>query len=234
MKVGLKYLTVAAYLAIFIFNILPASSMSNEQSSYRPPKGKVRAQARKAGGSRGCNLPLNNTVTLLVPQNHTATTVSERPIFFWHLAEDLSLPLRFTLLEPGKEPIFLQELTPKPGIVALKLPQSSPPLEIGKTYRWTVSVVCNRKKPSRNLFAQAWIERVSLPTSSKLGQKDDNLVCNTKYAQVGIWYDALSCNYDQLVQDRHNLNSDSSEFWSLLEEIDLNNIVKKRPTVNLY
>ena len=212
MKDGFKYLSLAACLIITVFSVLPVSSKnssrSENHSNYRPPRGKVRSQVRKAGGSRGCNLPLDNTVTLLVPQNHTATTASERPIFFWYLAQKLSLPLRFTLLEPGKEPIFLKELTPEPGIIALKLPQSSQALEIGKTYRWTVTVVCNQKKPSRNLFAQAWIERVPMPTSSKLEQKDDNLFCSTKYAEAGIWYDALSCNYDQLIQGQDNLNRD--------------------------
>jgi hypothetical protein len=232
MKTHFKYLSVAIYLIVAVFGLLPGKSFAKEQETYHPPKGKIRQQARKTGGSRGCNLPLNNTVTLLVPQDHTAATVSERPAFFWYLSQKSSLPLRFTLIEPGKKTIFSQELTPEPGIVALNLPQSSHPLEIGKTYRWTVTVICNQKKPSRNLFAQAWIERVSLPASNKFSENTS--FCDVRYARSGIWYDALACNYAYLVKNQNNLNSDSQEFWSLLEEINLQNLVQQKPILSLY
>jgi hypothetical protein len=230
MKTHVKYLSVAIYLIVAVFGLLPAKSFAKENETYHPPKGKIRQQARKTGGSRGCNLPLNDTVTLLVPQDHTATTVSDRPTFFWYLSQKSSLPLRFTLIEPGKKTIFSQELTPEPGIVALNLPQSSHPLEIGKTYRWTVTVICNQKKPSRNLFAQAWIERVSLPKSGKFSQ--DASFCDVRYAGSGIWYDAIACNY---IKQLHN-NSDSNlqEFWTLLEEIDLPNLAQRKPKISLY
>ncbi len=235
MKAFFKYLSVVVYFAVVIFNVLPASSMSGNRSTYSPPKGKVRRQPRTAGGSRGCTQSLNHTVILLVPQDHTATTVSERPIFFWYLSQKLSSPLRFTLLEPGKKPIFIEEFTPEPGIVAFKLPENSSPLEIGKIYRWTVTVVCNEKKPSRNLFAQAWIERIPPLISNKFSENtNDTSFCSIEYAKVGIWYDALACNYMMIVQNQNHLNSDSQEFWSLLEQINLPNLVRQKPTFNFY
>jgi hypothetical protein len=230
MKTHLKYLSVAIYFIVAVFGLLPGKSFAKENETYHPPKGKVRQQARKTGGSRGCNLPLNNTVTLLVPQDHTATTVSERPTFFWYLSQKSSLPLRFTLIEPGKKTIFSQELIPEPGIVALNLPQSSHPLEIGKTYRWTVTVICNQKKPSRNLFAQAWIERVSFPKSDKFYK--DTSFCDVRYARSGIWYDALACNYVKQLQN--NTDSNLQEFWTLLKEINLPNLEQQKPKISLY
>ncbi len=232
----LKYFSGLFYLIVVFLSILPANSETTERrTTYRPPTGQVRHQNRKAGGSRGCNLPSNDTVTLIVPQDHTATTVSAHPIFFWHLSQKLSLPLRFTLLEPGKKPLFTKELKPDPGIVALKLPENSPPLEIGKTYRWTVTVVCNQKKPSRNLFATAWIKRASSPAFNQLSEVSaDTSFCSLEYAKAGIWYDALSCNYALLVENQKDLNHNSPEFWSLLEEIDLQNLVQRKPRLNLY
>ena len=232
MKAYLKYLNFSIYLIVILFQLLPPS-IAKTKETYRPPSGNVRRQARKAGGSRGCNLPLNDTVTLLVPQDHTATTVSDRPIFFWYLSQKLSSPLRFTLLEPGEKPIFVKELSPEPGIVALKLPQDKPPLEAGKTYRWTVTIVCNPKKPSRNLFAQAWIERVPLPTSQTFTQNIDNSsLCSVEYARAGIWYDAIACEYTKLVENEASLSS--PQFWFLLEEIDLANLAKLKPKLSLY
>lgn len=216
----IRYFSISAYLTIIIFSIFSVESFAQTSGTYRPPKGKVRQQTRKAGGSRGCRIPLEDTVTLLVPRDHTATTISPHPTFFWHLSQKLSLPLRFTLLEPGKKPIFTKELTPEPGIIALKLPQNSAPLEVGKIYRWTVTVICNEKKPSRNLFAQAWIERTSLAKSHNHSENiSSRLFCSSEYAQMGIWYDALYCAY---TVESQNISDEMNEFWSLLKEIDLN------------
>ena len=235
MKTWLKYLSVITGIAVAVLSILPANNLAQTSETYRPPKGKVREQTRKAGGSRGCNMPLEDAVTLLVPQNHTATTVSARPTFFWNLSQKLSLPLRFTLLEPGKKPILTKELKPEPGIIALKLPQNSAPLEVGKTYRWTVTVVCNPSKPSRNLFAQAWIERVSLPTEAQLSNyTKDTSFCSLSYAKAGIWYDALACNYEKLVQNQNTSDNSWQQFQTLIEEIDLAYLTQQFPKLSLY
>ena len=231
MKTWLKYLTVTTTIAVAVVSILPANNLAQTSETYRPPKGKVREQTRKAGGSRGCKMPLEDAVTLLVPQNHTATTISARPTFIWHLSQKLSLPLRFTLLEPGKKPILTKELKPEPGIVALKLPQNVAPLEVGKTYRWTVTVICNKNKPSRNLFAQAWIERVPLPTEAQLSNRTD---CSLSYARAGIWYDALACNYTLLAKNQNKYNRSWQQFQSLLEEIDLAYLAHQVSGFSLY
>ncbi|WP_019505902.1 DUF928 domain-containing protein [Pleurocapsa sp. PCC 7319] len=229
MKTFFKYFSIPACTTAIFISFLPVWSLANTTKTYRPPRGEKREQARKAGGSRGCRIPLRDTVTLLIPQDHTATTVSSHPTFFWHLSQKLSLPLRFTLLEPGKKPILTKELKPEPGIVALKLPQSSKPLEVGKTYRWTVTVICNDDKPSRNLFAQAWIERVSLATSNSNSENASNKSsCSDEYAQVGIWYDALNCAYTaQLLQFQDINNDEMKKFWSLLKDIDLDFIARQ-------
>ena len=235
MKTFFKYFSISAYITAILIAFLPVNGLANKTETYRPPKGKVREQTRKAGGSRGCNIPLKDAVTLLVPQDHTATTISERPTFFWHLSQKLSLPLRFTLLEPEKKPILTKELKPEPGIVALKLPQDTAPLEVGKTYRWTVTVVCNPSKPSRNLFAQAWIERVPLPTEAQLSNNTKNTsFCSLSYARVGIWYDALSCNYTTLAKNQNNHNNSWQQFQSLLEEIGLAHLAQRTSALSLY
>ena len=235
MKIYFKYFGILIWLAILTFELVPVASFAETRNVYHPPKGKVRHQVRKAGGSRGCPLPLDNTVTLLVPQDHTATTASSHPVFFWYLSRQLDFPLRFTLLEPGEEPILTKELTPKPGIVALKLPESSAALEIGKTYRWTVTIVCNFKRPSKNLFAQAWIERVDLPELIPKSENMPNISsCSIEYATAGIWYDALACNYSRPNGNKDNADLDLSEFWSLLEEINLPTLARQKPKLNLY
>ncbi|MEL6439177.1 MAG: DUF928 domain-containing protein [Cyanobacteria bacterium J06621_8] len=198
-------------------------SLADGQNSYRPPKGRVREQVRKTGGSRGCKMPLGDVVTLLIPQDHTASTISSHPTFFWHVSEQLSSKLRFTILEAGQKPIYTQELTPEPGIVALKLPNNSNPLEVGKTYRWTVTVICNEEKPSRNLFAQAWIERVPA-TNIKHHSTSVRVFCTENYAQMGLWYDALHCAHLRYQSGNPRSKKALASFWSLLMEVDLHSL----------
>lgn len=219
----LKRLNLAVLLVILsLIGVQFIAQAQEQQVVYRPRKGRNQHpnQTRKAGGARknSCQLPLNNTVTLLVPQEHVPITVSERPTFFWYVPEELSHRLRFTLLEPGKEAILVKELSPEPGIVAFKLPESSSPLEIGKTYRWTVTVVCSLTKPSRNLYALAWIKRVAKSNQNH----NSNLVVD--YAARGVWYDALLASYHQAQTAEV---SESSDLGTLLKQIKLGYLLQQ-------
>ncbi|NJL52341.1 MAG: DUF928 domain-containing protein [Hydrococcus sp. SU_1_0] len=153
------------------------------------------------------------------------------------LISKITSAVAFYPIRTRKKPILTKELKPKPGIVALKLPQDTAPLEVGKTYRWTVTVVCNPSKPSRNLFAQAWIERVPLPTEvqpSNTTKDTSTSYCSLSYAKAGIWYDALACNYEKLVQNRNTSDNSWQQFQTLIEEIDLAYLTQQFPRLSLY
>ncbi len=191
---------------------------------YKPPPGRKRTQARNPGGSRGnsCNAESQAPLTLLVPEDHVPLTTNRHPTFFWYVNTTLAVPMRLTIIEPGQpSPIYVQNWLPsRPGIFAFQLPATVNPLLIGKQYRWTVSVICNPEKPSENIFAKAWIERVKKPAnmSNYLGSS-----CLKSYAESGIWYDALSCP-----------GKFSGEFWSLLAQVGLTMIEPETALITLY
>jgi len=194
-------------LNLLVNNIAQAET---RRIKYNPPAGEDQhpSQNRKAGGSRqeNCNFPSNNTVTLLVPQNHVAHTISPRPTFFWHVPEGITLPMRFTLVESTGKTLFVENSTSStPGIKSLKTPEKTS-LEINKTYRWTVTVICSLKKPSRNSYGSALIKRLPDPKI--------NITTKTSYhlADKGFWYDALESSY----QSRQTF-----AFKQLIKQIDL-------------
>ena len=173
---------------------------------------------RRSGGTRGECVKENELVTLIVPetnQNFQANipqTTLPRPTFVWHMAQKSKLPVKFTLSEPGQT-IYVEELKlSKAGFFALTLPETAPPLEVGKHYRWTVSILCSRQHPSQNPFTQAWIERI---TSSNSYLKEKNLSCDT-YEKEGIWYDLLAC---------YLKTQSSSALSQLLSRINLNSLI---------
>ncbi len=81
----------------------------------------------------------------------------------------------------------------KPGLFKFTLPPNIPELEIGKEYCWTVSLVRNRKRPSRNFYAYTEIKRVALPNElkQKLSTTTSKFEQSALYTNSGIWYDAL-------------------------------------------
>lgn len=198
---------------LFTFNNLKpiiTDAKEVETKQYRPPKhGVKRKTVRIPGGSRGSQCQNSNyPITLLIPEDHVATTISSHPELHWYLKNN-SYPIRFTLTEPGQiNPIYVKNLEiKKPGLVKLKLPKSVTPLESEKLYKWTVSIICNPLSPSENILAKGWIMKVEQPI---FNQEVD---CVKKYANAGIWYDALSCP-----------SIFGTEYNKLLKQIGLSNL----------
>ncbi|MEM6445337.1 MAG: DUF928 domain-containing protein [Cyanobacteria bacterium P01_D01_bin.123] len=162
---------------------------------YSPPDRGAPRRTRGAG-SRGCQATRPLGLTLLVPSDHTGRTISSHPTFAWHLAGATDVPVEFTLVQPGvAQPLYAVTLPQQPeGYGQIALPAEVPALEIGQEYRWSVEAICNPKRPSSNIFAQGWIERIEL--SPELAQtlertsnrRDEALV----YAEAGVWFEALS------------------------------------------
>lgn len=214
----LRLVLIIIFSCLIPYNI-PSQATDSEVSTeeYQPKPGRKRTQARKPGGYRGdaCNSNLESNLTLIVPMNHIPLTTSSHPAFWWYV-NSYGNPIRFTIYEPGQAvPLYTKDMVIEaPRIVSLKLPKHTPPLEIGKQYRWTVTVICNQKRPSENIYAKAWIERVEFAQKKWL-----ELECMNNYAKAGIWHDALVCN---------RLND---KFWSLIEQVELFQIAQEKPSV---
>lgn len=194
-----------------IGRMLGFSAKVSAQTSqvYIPPVGPSKPSRTKGSGSRGCDAKVGQAsdhrlsgatnLQLIVPKDHVPLTVSARPTFFWYVS-DTSLPVRFTLVEPGiAKPIEDRTFNvTRPGIVQLTLPSDVAGLALGKEYRWTVSLVCNKERPSENTYAYSSIKRVgiSLELKSKLARARQNPEERSLvYARSGIWYDALLSSY---------------------------------------
>jgi hypothetical protein len=89
---------------------------------------------------------------------------------------------RFMLLDESKKPILEKPinlaLTENPGIISVSI-SSQQPLEVGKSYFWYFSVICDLDHPSRNPSVNGWIRRVPVDTEATEG--NDN-----------VWYDKLN------------------------------------------
>jgi len=198
---------------------IPTQTQSKNFSYVPPQRGMPRRT--QGAGSRGCTESQAVELALLVPNDHTAETLSGHPTFSWYVSTLPSEPLEFALVESGvAEPIFVKQLQlQKAGIVQLEMPKNLPELVPGKEYRWSVTLICNAERRSNDTFAQSWIKRVPRPPAleQQLGTATTERDRALAYAEAGLWYDAI----DTLIAAQTSYSTNSSireDFLALLEQ----------------
>ena len=196
-------------------------SVPDTEQHYQEPKDSSGEISAKMSGTRGeeCEqLPDDVQTTLLVPDGgKTPYTISERPTLLFHLSKKSSVPIKVILSAPGRRtPLYIAQLNPAPGFVTVTPPPSTPPLEVGKEYVWTVVLLCAPNELALNPYARAPFKRVALaaPSPPDPAQKVVWL------AQNGIWHEAIALAY-QLRQDNPNTRKYQRLFWQLIEEANL-------------
>ncbi|MBE9130082.1 MULTISPECIES: DUF928 domain-containing protein [unclassified Coleofasciculus] len=190
-------------LLIGLLTLTPAFAQD-----YQPPADRGRQQQADAQGSRGdC---LTQALRLLIPEDHTPNTIAAHPTFFFYS----EFPrVSFTLSAPGtSEPLYEREMminTPK--IVRVEIPETAPPLEVGKEYVWTVVARC---RSVEQIYARASLRRVELSSELEkalLGAKSNEERVRI-LAQQGLWHDALAAG------------NGSDSFWRLLADIGVHQL----------
>jgi hypothetical protein len=191
----MNYLSIRLILLLGLL-LIPVAAFADDPDEA-PPSG------RSAGG-RGCGTAVASTesnvpnLILLAPQG-SQQTVSTRPTFAWFVRDNTSVPIEFRLyaqIENDRyqlvKEIKDEQFRSIPGIMVLSWDQAAPELAIGK-YRWQVVLVCDRDRPSSNLFATSEIEVVPAPADlqTRLEQTRDPLAQASIYAEANLWYDAL-------------------------------------------
>ncbi|MEM9162654.1 MAG: DUF928 domain-containing protein [Cyanobacteria bacterium P01_F01_bin.4] len=200
--------TVIGTLLGFGVGLLSPPAIANYPANSDPPPN---TRGRSAG-SRGCSLPsvAGNTSTnnssleeapalILLAPDRMGKTVSTQPTFAW-FSRYTDIPVTFRLYEyddAGQTYHLLAETLNKAthsGILLQSLPSEIATLSLGQRYLWQVELVCDRNRPSGNLFAEAEFE-VTEP-SATLAEALANAATDADkaaiYAAEDLWYDALS------------------------------------------
>jgi len=189
-------------------------------AQYNPPADLGLPERREPGGTRGgCPSGLGGgsepmagpSLTPLVPQqNHFGQTVSPYPTFYWYVPEITAQSAEFVLMDDDDNEVYTTkfQLDPnhKGGLVSLSLPDKAglPPLEVGQTYRWYFSLICDEFDRGTDIFTDGWVRRVDPPT--------ETLATSNDYAQAGIWFEAL----ELLAEDRRAQSGTTDLAWQEL------------------
>jgi hypothetical protein len=163
-------------------------------------------------------------LTALMPDSNLGQTMAERPTFFWYIPQSAAAA-EFVLLDANNTEQY-KTLVPVPsqsGVVSLTLPDSVT-LEVGQSYRWYFSLVCNPLDRSADTYTSGWVERIApdpalLQTIAAAPPAEQARL----YAQASLWYEALAT----LAQLRQSQPQDAAlvtQWQTLLKSVGLEQI----------
>ena len=220
----------AALVAAFslILPVLPSVA------KYRPPSGLQLPGGRQGAATRsGCENDGFIFAPVLPASNYGLTTEAY-PTLYWYQKNHQFSWARFELfatqsLKPEAFPLYSTtfRLNGSSPLASLTLPFQAglPPLGVGQTYLWRVSLICSQLGPDEQLASlsqrsiQGWIKRVEPFTAlkSELAQSSRKYEV---YATRGVWYDAIV----DLAARRHLQPQDlklSKDWQDLIRETSL-------------
>lgn len=171
------------------------------------------------------NQPLKESESSPVGVNFQLT-VSEKPTFLVYVPHTSAQILELRVEDEDGEQMgdtARLNLTDTPGIYSISLPETAPPLGVGKDYKWLVSMTCQVGDPN-DPFVEGLIRRVSPDSilTRSLDQVTD-LEQVAVFAQAGIWQDAV-VNLAALRQTQPNNPEVVSAWESLLKYAELEDI----------
>lgn len=188
---------------------LPADS---DMPVYKPPQETV-PRARIESGLRGGG---DNELT-------------KDPALYWYVSQATSLPIQFTLMDSQSVGPIVDMTLSHPvqaGLQSVRLKDYGISLDPGIQYRWFVSVPLDHDRPSKDLVTGGMIERIEFNEGSALGFP---LVCNkeavSRYAEAGLWYDAIGCISELIESNPDNALLRKHRAF-LLKQIDLPHVAE--------
>jgi hypothetical protein len=126
---------------------------------------------------------------------HTGLTVREQPDLYWFASDVVTNPVELTLtLEKGDTPLLEKPLPApvKAGIQRVRLSDYGVKLIPGERYSWSIALVLDPKRRSKDIIAVGAIERVERadmnPAALTAAPTTDSFY---RFASDGLWYDAV-------------------------------------------
>ena len=185
------------------------SSANGFKVTFNPPTAD-KPKRTTGGASRTIGECINQAeksaipFTPLLPDSTSGLTTAAYPTVLAYLPETSANKVFFSWQdEDGNE--HYQTILPmeqESGIVSLTLPETAPPLQVGKNYQWAMALMCDGKLQPDSPIVRGEIRRVEIASSlSDRLQTSNTLETAAVYGEAGIWYETAS-TMAQLVEAR--------------------------------
>ncbi len=144
-------------------------------------------------------LPRTNLASLPKDKIEIESTVAPRPSFFVHVSQTSGQKAEFMLVNEKGDEVYKNSnitLSGSPGIISISLPANAPALEVGKSYYWSLTAICDDDW-AKNPAVDGWVKRIEL--NSTLANQLNRAAPRDRpalYADASIWTDAVSTLFD--------------------------------------
>ncbi|OUC12667.1 MAG: hypothetical protein B0A82_21250 [Alkalinema sp. CACIAM 70d] len=208
-------------------------AIAAQRAKYNPPNRPtpIRTDGTGVRSSPGVKCGSSSEsmfLSMLAPVGHTGETVNPRPTLYAYFTGKRPIEMRFG--EVGKKPLFIQRVeSSESGFIPLPYPSDQPELQTGKTYQWSVEVVCNPKKSFENVgLIKANLQRVeaSKKLENALAKVEAVPERSAVYADAGLWYDAVDTLAGPLLDQPKN-KALKTALFDLLEQGGLKKTVEQ-------
>ncbi|GAB4355155.1 MAG: hypothetical protein Kow0060_06870 [Methylohalobius crimeensis] len=162
---------------------------------YHPPLRGAPPPTRLVGGGTRSSGKAQPRLAVLAPE-HTGLTATNQPVLYWYVSAPVGDRLELTIIdETAIQPLLEAALDPpvRVGVQRVALADYDLSLRPGVTYQWSIALVPDPDKRSRDVITSGTIKYLDPPRSLA-----DKLVHASPmarpylYAEAGYWYDALT------------------------------------------
>ncbi len=215
-----------------------AGEISQGWNEYEPEGGMGTPGRREPGGTRGGYCPkTEKPITALVPINNFGATTADYPTLFFYvpqLSSQASSPtLEFVLQDENEQELYKANFKPttKAGIFSVTIPSNKEikPLQVGSSYHWYFSQVCNHQDRASDVFVDGWIRRIEPSTEINGKLKEAKKLADKfgLYKDAKIWYDSLATLEELRRNDVKNSAVWQAEWDNLLKAVKLDTLAKE-------
>jgi hypothetical protein len=231
----LFFLLIGLSIELSLSGILtPAFAQSNvpvnSLFSFKPPEDDAPEQT-VGGGSRPSNIGLcpqdrkaiDKPFTALLSSREQAVTLASRPTVFVYLPETEAKQVSLTVANATESYYYekIIDIDRQSGIVGISLPEDAPPLSVGETYLWSLTILCSKTKRPSDPFVSGNIQRITVATQSVEQLEASSWQERVSFYEANnIWYDALKAvaNWKQ----EQPKNPEASARWiEILQDVGL-------------
>ncbi|WP_223280209.1 DUF928 domain-containing protein [Nostoc sp. PA-18-2419] len=223
LRPGDKYATTA------IRNVTSYIQRGRNRIAFVPG---IPGRVRSAGTRGGCFKTGESLIPLIPTNKEAQQTTAEHPTFYFYIPQTSTKveALEFVLQDDdSSDPLYkgtFKQIAQN-GIVNVTVPASKSPLQIGKKYSWTFSMICDVGNPDKNSYIEGTIVRSQDENLSlELKQPNTDLDRAVLYATAGFWEDALR-TLANLRRQRPN-DPEVQKYWEdLLNSVDIKEVINK-------
>ena len=191
----------------------PANMQKDEKPSkesiafpvYKPPK--RGAPGGRVGGATRGDHEAYLIVEILAPERIRGLTSHDQPELYWYISKPTDTPIEFTLIDEEAIEPLIEVRIPQPamsGMQRIRLSDYGIHLKKDKMYRWSIALVLDPERRSKDIVAGARIEQAlasEIPRDKLAGA--DLLQATYINAEAGLWYDAIGSISQAIQADPH-------------------------------